>query len=419
MKTSTRLRLTLGSVLFAFIAANSLATASPPAAEARRDLLDLLVQKGVLTSTEAAELASPPPAPSAAPVVLPGARHVSKLVIAGRIQSQFAVLSAEQDAAADPATVSRFILRRVYLTARADFGPDWRLRLNYNFANQLFDTATIQWGDPASFTVEAGWRPVNLSRERRTSSGSLKAIERSAATRYVIESNNGTRLGAGSYRVGLFADGKSGPLFWGAAITNPEQPTSTAAGSGPGQAGVNQPALWLNGGIDHRTASSRLIVGTGLGWLPDQGGPTPGATARDLTVGTVYADYTAGRFAFLTELLAADMPEGALGGADARVWGAFAQPSWAFTPAFEGVFRISYLDTDGRGVTLRDAVPLAPLTPATDRLWETYLGLNWYLRGDDLKLQTGLIYARGEDTPAGAPARVETLGLRSQLQVNF
>ena len=94
-------------------------------------------------------------------------------------------------------------------------------------------------------------------------------------------------------------------------------------------------------------------------------------------------------------------------------------PAWAFTPSLEGVLRIGYLDTDGRGVALKNTIPGAGSTTAADRMFDAYLGGTWYFRGNDLKLQAGLIYARGDDNPAGGDRRVETYGARSQLQMNF
>lgn len=48
-----------------------------------------------------------------------------------------------------------------------------------------------------------------------------------------------------------------------------------------------------------------------------------------------------------------------------------------------------------------------------------YLGATCHISADNVQWQAGLVYARGEDTPACAPLTVETLGLRPQLQVNF
>ncbi|MCU0791291.1 MAG: OprO/OprP family phosphate-selective porin [Opitutaceae bacterium] len=412
MKTPAHRRLRLA--LLALAVTLPLNAAEPDAATAaRRDLLDLLERKGVLTAEEAAGLATPAPPPA----VFPLGKNVSKLSIGGRIQVQFASLSGEVDSADDPATQTHFLLRRVYLSTRAELGPDWRVNVTYNFANSLFDVAAVQWLRP-DYSVDIGYRPVNFGREQRISSGALKAIERSTATRYFVESNNGNRLGAGNYHVGVFAEGKTERAYWSAAVTNPEQPATLAAAAATGSGANNRLAAWIEGGLLRSTDRSSLRLGTGAGWLPEQGGRTPG-TGEDLFVGNVHLDYAAGAFALLAEVFGSHHPGGAVDGSDTRALGAFVQPSWRFDKRFEGVFRIGYLDTDGRGMRMADGIPGAPVLPATDRLWDGYLGATWYIQGNDLKFQAGLIYARGEDAPDGSEAETETVGLRSQFQVNF
>ncbi|MBC8012348.1 MAG: hypothetical protein H7067_19885 [Burkholderiales bacterium] len=375
-----------------------------------------MVKRGLITPDDAASVGREKA--DAARVVMPGQTKLTRLAISGCAQVQFAALDAEQDGGPDPAATAHFLMRRVYVTMKAEFGPEWRAQLTYNFSAQLFDVAMVEWGHPEEFTVDAGYRMVNFGREQRGSSGVLKAIERSGVTRWFTESNNGTRLGAGSYRVGVFADGKAGDFLWGAAITNPEQPTTNAMASGFGGAGNNTPALWLNGGHVRKGAGSTLATGVALGVLPDQGGRIVGK-GDDLVVGNASAEYTAGRFNLLAEAFAADNAGGAVDGSNSRAWGAYAQPAWAFTPRFTGVARISYLDTDGRGATLCDVVPGTPLTRANGRVWDAYLGGVWYFRGDDLKISAGFVTARGEGTPAGGEDDSEAMGVRSQLQMRF
>lgn len=395
--------------------------ASPLAAAVDGDaLLDTLVTKGVLTREEASALVRETQKPTGPALVLPAVKSASKLVVGGRVQAQFVSLSADESDAAEPADTLHFLLRRVYLTARAEFGPAWDAGFVYDLVNTSFDLAAVRWkGDDLS--LQAGYRVVNSSREQSTASGALKAIERSAATRYFVEDATGANLGAGGYRVGLFAEGTPASLFWGAAITNPEPASNLAVAKASGTAANNSVALWLNGGFERKSDSGRLLVGAGLGYLPDQGGaPVGGAgTGDDIATGNVFFDLTSGRFALLAEFLAARDEGSSVSGGDALCLGGYLQPSWTFTPALEAVFRIGYLDTDKRGVALKNTLPGAGSATAVDRIFDTYLGGTWYLRGNDLKLQAGLIYARGEENPAGGDRRVETYGARSQLQMNF
>src|SRR5204863_8285760 len=127
-------------------------------------------------------------------------------------------------------------LRRMYLTLKAGVGGNWGAKFTYDFAGGSYDYAIIQWKPTADLSFDFGLRKVNVGYEERSSSGNLKSIERSGVTRYFVESNNGRRLGAASYRIGAFLDGKRTlsnnlGLVYSAAITNPERNESFAAAS--------------------------------------------------------------------------------------------------------------------------------------------------------------------------------------------
>lgn len=406
----------LGGTLFAL---------SPLVAQDAGALLEVLVRKGILTDQEAETIradlvrdAAVPPA-----IATGGSNYTTRLRISGRLQAQFAGLSTDIENASDPASTNHFFLRRAYLTARADLGPDWNTNITYDFAGGFFDAAWIQWRKD-TWTIDLGLRKVNLGYEERTSSGSLKAIERSGVTRYFVEENNGRRLGAGSYRIGLFADGRSGNVFYGAAVTNPERVVSFSSASSAGTAGTNKPALWANAGYNGAFEGGSYVVGAGAGLLPDQGGrasvaPFGVGTGCDLHVFSIYSDVTIGRFGLAAEYLWADVEAGVSTTEDATPFGFWIQPSFSVNDRIELVTRYSHLDSDGRGVSLSDGVRSAPGGGTHDKLTEVFLGGNWYLKANDLKLQAGYVHGKSRNTLTGNDASAETNGFRSQLQLNF
>lgn len=410
----------------ALLGAMILGAAAPAVAQDSGALLEALVRKGILTDQEAEDIradlvrdASQPPA-----IATGGSNYTTRLRLSGRIQTQFAGLSTDIDGTtADPASTNHFFMRRVYITARADLGPDWNANITYDFAGSLFDAAWVQYkrGD---LTFDIGLRKVNLGYEERTSSGSLKAIERSGVTRYFVEENNGRRLGAGSYRVGIFMDGKQGDFFYGAAITNPERAVNFGNAAGTGNNTNNTPALWANAGYNGKFSGGTFVLGGGVGVLPDQGGksgttPFGVGTGNDLSVYTLYTDITAGNFGLAAEYLWADVERGVSATVDAQPSGYWVQPTFKFSDKFEAVFRYSSLDSDGRGVNISDGVRSAPGGGTHDKLSEYFIGGNWYVKGNDVKFQAGYVYGKSKDTITGAPAGAESQGVRSQLQLNF
>lgn len=389
-------------------------------------LIEALVRKGILNDQEAEEIradlardAAQPPA-----VATGGTNLTTRLRLSGRLQAQFAGLGTDiAGTAADPAATQHFFLRRVYLTVRADLGADWNTNITYDFAGGGFDAAWLQWKKGAH-TVDVGLRKVNLGYEERTSSGSLKSIERSGVTRYFVEENNGRRLGAGSYRIGVFADGRRGNFYYGGAITNPERTTTFSVAGGTGNATNNQFAYWANAGFSGKLSNGTYLVGAAVGILPDQGGksgssPFGVGTGADLGVYSLHTDVTVGKFNLMAEYLRADVERGVSATQDASPWGYWIQPSISVTDKLELVGRYSYLDSDGRGVNLSDGVRSAPGGGTMDKLTETYLGLNYYIKGNDLKFQLGWVYGKSQDTVTGGSAEAETSGIRSQMQLNF
>jgi polyhydroxyalkanoate synthesis regulator phasin len=403
----------------------ALLCAGPILAQDSGALIEALVRKGILNDQEAEEIradlvrdASMPPAVGTA-----GSNYTTRLRISGRLQTQFTNLETDIANAADPEGTSHFFMRRVYLTARADLGADWNTNITYDFAGGFFDAAWVQYKQGAH-TVDIGLRKVNLGYEERTSSGSLKAIERSGVTRYFVEENNGRRLGAGSYRVGVFADGKQGNFFYGGAITNPERAITAAVSAGTGNNTNNDLAYWANAGYNGKFDGGTYVIGGGYGFLPNQGGkagasPFGVGTGNDLSVYSLYFDLTVGKMSLVTEYLAADVERGVSATRDAEPTGWWIQPSYAVSDRLELVGRYSHLDSDGRGVNVSDGVRSAPGGGTHDKLSEMYLGVNYYLKGNDLKLQLGYVWGKSEDTLTGGFAEAKATGLRSQVQLNF
>lgn len=415
-------------------------------------LLRLLVRKGLITEAEAAEvqeelaaataetttipvattptLESPPPLePPAPPPAEPTAemrkifansangKFLRDLRINGRLQVQYANLSTDIDGtAADPEDTNHTFMRRVYFGVRGRLAEGWTSNFVYDFAGSNFDAAYVQWQQSAQVALLAGVTKAPLGLEEEfTSSGSLKAIERSPATRYFVESNNGRRLGAGSYRAGLFLHGEQSGLEYRLAVTNPERTSGT--GTDSGNATNNSPAWWGHVSYSGEANDNTYRIGASLGVLPDQGGTTLGA-GDDLTVASIFGEFSTGDMTVAGEYLFARNDNGAGPGLDADPTGFWIQPSYRFGN-FEAVLRYSHVNSDGRGVSLSDGVRSAPSRGTMDKMSEWFLGGNWYILGNDAKIQAGFIKADSDDTVTGGTAGASTQGFRSQVQVQF
>ncbi|MBK8858311.1 MAG: porin [Opitutaceae bacterium] len=400
--------------------------ASAVMAQDSATLLDLLVRKGIVTDQEAEDLrADLSKENTAAMVSTSKGPNLDKLVINGRFQAQFVSLGTDiSGTAADPATNQHAFLRRIYVGFKPTFGNGWSAFLNYDFAGSTFDAAYIEWTKSPELFVDVGFKKAPIGYEEYfISSGALKSIERSPITRFFVESNNGRRLGAGSYRQGVWVGGKqSNGLSYEFAVTNPEREESSAGAAGVGSAANNNFAYWGTLGYAKSIGGGALKVGGSLGILPDQGGKTLGA-GNDLTVWSLYADYRLNDFSLMGEYFGSKNDHGVSATVDSESSGYWIQPSYRFG-AYEGVVRYTYVDSDGRGVQTADGIRSAPSGGTMDKLSEWFIGLNWYILGNeakhDVKFQAGYIMGESKDSITGASGpKAKTDGIRSMMQVNF
>jgi len=413
----------------ALLASISLAI-SPVFAGDSGALLDALVRKGILTDQEAEDLRADLSRDSQAFVMasVSGGKVTNSLALSGRMQMQYVGLSTDQNVAA----ANQFFLRRIYFGVKAGVGADWSANLNYDFSGGNFDKAFMEWSGYAGATplaLDFGLRKVNLGYEETTSSGSLKAIERSPVTRFFVEPNNGRRLGAASYRIGVYADlgdanarkGKTSGFFAGAAVTNPQR-TETFGDAGvdgsksAGGAGYNKPAYWADAGYSSAFSGGKLKVGAAVGFLPDQGGPSNSNIGKgyDMSVYSIYADLTMGNFNLAGEYLAATVDSGAGVGKDAEPSGYWIQPSFALGEKFEFVVRYSSVDADGRGVKISDGVRSSPAAKTGQKLEELYAGISYFIVPNGMKFQVGYT-----DSKLSNGNSENGSGIRSQFQIDF
>lgn len=404
--------------------------AAAAAAQDSAALVNALIRKGILTNQEAEEIRADlmvENAPVSAATSL--SPNLARLAIGGRVQFQYAHLATDiAGTAGDPATVNHLFLRRVRMSFRATFREGWSAHVNYDLGNANFDLAQIEKIFSPRLKVQAGyWKAPIGYEEYFTSSGELKAIERSTINRYFVESNNGRRLGAGKYRNGIWLLGNNGGnLSWDLAVTNAESQGVTVNDAlGQGSGSNNQLAYW--GSVAYvrpfAETTGRLKLGATYGFLPDQGGRVVG-TGNDLAVWSAYFDWRYLDASLIGEYLGSDNERGASALRDAKSDGWSLMATYRLTPRFEPVLRYSQIDSDGRGVQLGDGIRSAASGGTHDKMHEWFVGTNWYLLGDEAKhevrWQAGYIFGESSGIPlTGAPAKATVQGVRSQLQLSY
>jgi polyhydroxyalkanoate synthesis regulator phasin len=411
----------------AVVSAGCLAAGSLLAQDSKA-LIDALIKKGILTADEAAQISKDVAKQNAAvDVATSKGKYLEKVTLSGRFQIQYAGLGTDiENTTSDPASTNHFFMRRMYLGAKAELGKGWSGNLNYDFAGSTFDAAFVQWKQSDQLVLDIGFRKVPIGLEEwYTSSSNLRAIERSPGTRFFVEGNNGRRLGAGSYRTGLFLGGKNpSGIFYNVAVTNPERDESASGVTSQGAAATNNLAYWGNIGYSGKAADVTYVVSGSVGVLPDQGGKTLGA-GDDLTVYNAFAEITRGAFDLQLEYFGSKDDNGRAANRDSESWAFSIQPAYKVTSTLELVGRYTYVGSDGRGLTTSDLIRSAPSGGTMNELNEWFAGLNYYIRGNDVKWQIGYIHGESQDTVNSAgyvvkgTGKATTDGIRSMMQLNF
>lgn len=83
--------------------------------------------------------------------------------------------------------------------------------------------------------------------------------------------------------------------------------------------------------------------------------------------------------------------------------------------------RYSWIDTDGRGIKMSDGVRNANASTTYNAGQSVYVGLNWYIMGNDLKFQIGYEWAQlnGSANNRHLAQHSDANAVRAQMQVLF
>ena len=368
-------------------------------------LLDLLVQKSVLTNTEATAVAAELKEENKGISFSAKGKETVKLRFNGRMQFQYDSLSGEHNCA-DTETTNHFYFRRLFLGAKATLDNGIYAETVLDFAGDeepelAFDKAVMGYKFDDKLNVQLGYQKVPFGFEETSSSSKLATIERSAANRFFADDidfssrHTGIHakgdLGGGfSYAVAFVngAQGEGSKLLGNAEDSNDLAAYGRVQWSGNG----------LTLGVDAGSQSNNDVVGD------------------DVVAFTGYANYKFEGFNILGEYFTADM------GDAEDVDGYAIRASYKFDK-FEPVVRYSHVKTDSYDIDTDELIRRAPT--ATDDFGFTknsgvakeidsfYFGANYYY-SKAVTFMAGYEIADAE-TDSGDDAEVS--GFRARVQV--
>ena len=434
-----------------FIAALSAAAgALVPAFAQQGDkaVLDSLVASRTITASEASRIARD------RTLIIPQRADTLKIQLWGMAQVQYDSIYTDMGDFSE--TTRGFNLRRIFAGVKTDITDSLKgyfvvdfMRQNTNGSDYILDayvTKAVDFGDLAG-NLHVGIKKVQFGLEENISCMKLSTVDTSIATRYFIYSQrwsrahkSESRIGFGQRYVGLFWDGKVHKvdgLSYYAAVTNSMNntifPDSHLAAKDSNPRADDSVNCWFT--VDYVRKFDDFTTRFGF-----KSGYGPGANiVSDDKYGAIAAinPYFELKYAddltFWGEFIAADIQYGKNDGEEqALPMGYNIGAEYRFDIGSAGrlgvAARFSQLFTDGRGVSTKDTVTYCRgnVTDTSDqvsfdRAMTAYIGLNWYIKGDDLKLQAGYEWLKFENpirySPGAADASMNVV--RVQLQAVF
>lgn len=390
----------------------ALGAASSHAAD--QALLDTLVKKGFITSAEAQQIG----ADSSEFVVKAKGKHTEKIRFRGRLQFQYDYFDGD-NVGLNNNDRSRFYFRRLFLGAKGYLANDWSGEIVMDFAGGAagIDAAKITYEGFENTEVIFGYTKAPFGMEETTSSSKLKPIERSVANRFWADDIDFAARHTGIFINGDIAD--TG-LSYGLSFGNSDQTEGSRDASG-----VEVTSGWSAFGrveYTHKFDGGKFLVGFDAGHrTSDWNSGTPLNTS-EVTAYNVHGKLNYEGFELAGEYYFGELSSDVAGTQDQEPTSWYVQGAYKFEN-WEPVIRYSHIDTDNNSQVAVDIDELVRRAPdqgaaASNELTSWYVGMTYYLMGNDLKFQGGYEWAEADAVAAGAQD-YEVSGFRGRIQLLF
>jgi phosphate-selective porin OprO/OprP len=316
---------------------------------------------------------------------------VQRFALTGRLQLDYALIDGRGDPA--PGITDEDLdfdfggLRRLRAGFKANIFEKFTVQVetdldpNEDPVYRRLTDANIAWKPSEAFELKLGKQDIGFTLDGTTSSRELLTIDRNNVTnnlafttRYLPGLSAGGTVNGWNYHAGVFSQGRSDGEFG-----DFDAGTSWLVSLGRDLSDLTGGAkadVRLDYVFNEETPTADLFTNRALGHIVSLNG------RFEMDDFGVRADLTAG--------------DGYLGQPD--LWGFVVMPYYNFSAKLQGVLRYTYVHSDGPdGIrfTRYEAQALNDLRG--DEYQEAYAGLNYYLYGHKLKLQTGVQYTTMRD----------------------
>jgi phosphate-selective porin OprO/OprP len=305
---------------------------------------------------------------------------VQRVLFSGRFHFDFADVNADQGDA------SEWNVRRLRLGPRITLFRHYTVHVEFELDPQEHDPfydrltdAYVSWSTRPQLTVTVGKQSLPFTQEGATSSRELLTIDRSAIGNNIWFPQE--------YMPGVSVSGRVAPWTYRAGVYS--------AGEMNREYGEFDGGVFTLGVIGYDFAETlgvkeALLTGNYIYQQPDVDNTF---TRRHEHVASINGRFEDGRWGLRGDL---SLTSGYLGQPD--LWAVMAMPFFNVTDQLQIVGRYTHLESDGNnGVSLGTYENRVVTSGRGDRYRETYLGVNYYIYGHRLKLQSGLHFGEMRD----------------------
>lgn len=319
--------------------------------------------------------------------------YIQKLAFTGRAQFDYALIDGEGASSKsgvidDDLDYDEFNTRRLRAGFKATLFKDFTAHIEADFdpdgdpLYQRLTDAYIGWQPCDEFGIKVGKQGMGFTLDGKTSSKELLAIDRSNLTNnfwftneYIPGVSVGGKKDNWHYTAGVFSQGEEDGEF------------------GNFDAGTS----WLASvGYDFSGMMDAKVAMLALDYVYNEDTPSSPSLFTNRSFDNVVSlnfSYEKDAFGVRSDLSAGDGF-----GSQETMWGLSVMPYYNITDKLQAVFRYTFIDSDGDNGVRFARYETEPMRGTKgDQYQEAYLGLNYYIYGHKLKVQTGLQYVSMRD----------------------
>ena len=389
-----------------------------------KDMLETLVGRNILKEAQARDLSKLIASVNA------DATKSNKLTLQLRMQAMYEYLETNSHTQEQ---TNMFDIRRCHFVIRSESEGGWGLEANVDPSSANFLRATYIYKkidtNFANWRIDFGYAKPKFIYEQNLSGFNQYATERSIVNNFWCSNfNQKGCIGLGGFHTGIFTTAKISNIEGLELTTAITSPTSNDAFAEKSPDSI--PALWV--GIDYTThlygLKTTFALNGAYGAQSNHQSFDIPTQSASIFQANPSIHISSDNFRANIDFVFANIKKGKFGNKTATPFGLISEAEY-FIPAqnygkIAPVIRYAYLDSDGRGFSadnIERHLKKDSTNTTYNKAHSIYFGINWYILGNDLKIQIGYehLFYSGSPSNISENHKLHENAIRTVLQTQF